>query len=225
MPVTSGLVCHTKADAGITKDGSDFIEGWADQSGNGNDWLQTTGGIKPLHVAAELNGLPVVRFDGVDDNMKQAPFLSGTAPGEIFAILKDNLAVNQNQAHWFFSSIPQIADLLHFTGDSKFYEGFGRDVRVSQAAGFTVASGYGIYNVSSAGSSGAQIIRWNGVEKNNSASGTSAWNASNFWIGGVSSTWKFDGDYAEILIYDRVVSAGERTQIQDYLIARWGLAS
>ena len=65
----AGCQLWLKADAGITKDGSDYVSVWADQSGNGNDAVQATGASQPLWVDGQLNGEPVLRFDGSNDFM------------------------------------------------------------------------------------------------------------------------------------------------------------
>ena len=64
----SGLWQWLKADAGITKDGSDLVSSWADQSGNGRDMTQATGANQPTWTAASsFDGLlPTLDFDGND---------------------------------------------------------------------------------------------------------------------------------------------------------------
>ena len=37
IPITSGLTVWLKSDIGITKDGSNYVSQWNDQSGNGKD--------------------------------------------------------------------------------------------------------------------------------------------------------------------------------------------
>jgi len=67
LPVTTDLWGHWDAAEGITKDGSNLISQWEDQSGNGNHWEQSTGSDQPLFVAdagADLNNLPAVSFAG-----------------------------------------------------------------------------------------------------------------------------------------------------------------
>jgi hypothetical protein len=64
----SGLVLWLKADALGLSD-NDPISTWADSSGNGNDAIGV-GGARPIFKTAILNGLPVVRFDGIDDFLK-----------------------------------------------------------------------------------------------------------------------------------------------------------
>jgi hypothetical protein len=65
--LSSGATQILEADMGVTYDGSNLVATWADQSGNGWDATQSTGGNKPLLVAGAWNGAkPVIRFDGVN---------------------------------------------------------------------------------------------------------------------------------------------------------------
>lgn len=59
----AGCQLWLKADAGITKDGSNYVSQWADQSGNGNHAVQATGSAQPLWVDNQLNGKPILRFN------------------------------------------------------------------------------------------------------------------------------------------------------------------
>jgi len=64
----TGLWQWLKADAGITKDGSNFVSAWADQSGNGRNMTQSTVGRKPKwRAGSSFDGLlPCLDFDGDD---------------------------------------------------------------------------------------------------------------------------------------------------------------
>ena len=61
-----GLRLWLRADAVIATNAGGWVTQWADQSGNDNDAFQTNGTAAPALVANELNGLPVLRFDGGD---------------------------------------------------------------------------------------------------------------------------------------------------------------
>jgi hypothetical protein len=56
----SGLLWWIDAYKGITKDGSDRVSAWNDQSGNGFNLIQATGALQPLYLATGMNGLPCV---------------------------------------------------------------------------------------------------------------------------------------------------------------------
>lgn len=93
----AGCKLWLKADAGITKDGSDYVSAWADQSGNGNDASQGTGTNQPLWVDTQLNGKPVIRFDGINDYLKSVLNASITQPMTVFIIYTEQVGTLQMQ--------------------------------------------------------------------------------------------------------------------------------
>jgi hypothetical protein len=65
---TAGLQLWLRSDAGVdTLNGT--VSRWHDQSGNGNDAIQTSVSRQPMLVFGALNGKPIVRFDGVNDKL------------------------------------------------------------------------------------------------------------------------------------------------------------
>ena len=64
MPVTAGLQLWLKADSGISTNSSGLVTKWADQSGMGNDAIQTNSANAPSLVLNSLNGKPTLRFPG-----------------------------------------------------------------------------------------------------------------------------------------------------------------
>lgn len=66
----SGLQFWVRSDLGVTKDGSDNVSAWADQSGNGRNVSEATN--QPLWVDNVINGKPVIRFDGSNDTLASA---------------------------------------------------------------------------------------------------------------------------------------------------------
>lgn len=65
---TNRLELWLKSDAGVVLNGS-TVSKWEDQSGNGNDAIQSNVNRQPVLVDNELNGKPVLSFDGVDDRL------------------------------------------------------------------------------------------------------------------------------------------------------------
>jgi hypothetical protein len=65
---TDRLELWLKSDAGVVLNGS-TVSKWEDQSGNDNDVLQPNANRQPVLVENELNGKPVLSFDGVDDRL------------------------------------------------------------------------------------------------------------------------------------------------------------
>jgi hypothetical protein len=58
-------VVWVKADALALNDG-DPVTSWTDSSGSGHHLVQATEALQPTFQTSEINGLPVVRFDGGD---------------------------------------------------------------------------------------------------------------------------------------------------------------
>src|SRR5205807_6381691 len=69
---SAGLKLLLRADAGITKDGNGRISSWVDQSGSNNTSVQATSMYQPQWVDTAINGKPIVRFDGIDDQLVAA---------------------------------------------------------------------------------------------------------------------------------------------------------
>ena len=69
-PVSSALNVWLKADAGVTTDGSGDVTSWADQSLSGNDATQLDPGMAPTLVPNVVNGKPVLRFSGDSVNAR-----------------------------------------------------------------------------------------------------------------------------------------------------------
>jgi len=65
---TADLQLWLKSDAGIVANNG-RVSKWLDQSGNGNDAVETDTSRQPVLVNNELNGKPVISFDGVNDRL------------------------------------------------------------------------------------------------------------------------------------------------------------
>ena len=69
QPVVTGLALWLKADAEVEEgtnnnsENGDLARTWKDQSGNGNDFSQSTSAQRPTFYTDSLNGNPVVRFN------------------------------------------------------------------------------------------------------------------------------------------------------------------
>lgn len=66
------------------------ISSWTDLSGNAHHLVQATGGNQPLYKVGIFNGLPVVRFDGVNDNLFAS--LTEDVTITVFVVLKKRTA-------------------------------------------------------------------------------------------------------------------------------------
>ncbi len=94
---TAGLQLWLRSDAGLdTLDGK--VGRWHDQSGNGNDAIQSNVDRQPLFVGGELNQKPVLRFDGFDDKLG----FTGTTPMSqftLFMVVKNYSGGAEHNSH------------------------------------------------------------------------------------------------------------------------------
>src|SRR5947199_7465033 len=62
----TGLKLWVRAESLVSLANNAAVSTWKDESGNGSDLVQATGSKRPVYVA-NVEGLPGVSFDGVDD--------------------------------------------------------------------------------------------------------------------------------------------------------------
>lgn len=229
-PVLTGLKHWVEADSGITKDGSNIVSVWADKSGNGTDWGTPTSG-NLTWVAAQINGLPVLRSPGATGGgapqLRQAGFFTtgnSNIPAEAFVILKNNdittgyawggFSTDTNSAHWPFTT--------------DVYENFGITPRVSGTNPYN-ARAYSIYNITCGGTGATYVLRQKGTQfysggpLNTSWAGTFCLFAGNI-AGGVANTYGLNGDIAAIMIYDHALSSPDRAKTYSYLSQKYAIS-
>ncbi|HVS54523.1 MAG TPA: hypothetical protein VHD62_19360 [Opitutaceae bacterium] len=189
------------------------IARWMDHSGNGNDATQDDSGEQPELVMNQVNGLPVIRFDG-DDILNLPDVMAGAVAGEIIAVVKVTPEVDQNNDLWVFGT----GQGTGYYNSETHYNDFGSsDTQSSLPMPDEALSAYHLFNTSSG--DGMWIERFNGVERLGVADVTVAFgSAPNLGNGDLS------GDIAELIVYDRVLSQSEREAVYAYLSGKYGIA-
>jgi len=223
-PVTAGLVLHLDAsDPGsVTKDGSGRVSQWADLSGAANHAAQATSANQPLWVENMLAGKPVIRFDGTNDHLQTAAFGSELAqPNTIIVLWKlsgddssrtviDGIASNKrNSVIKALNSPPSWnREIILHAGSPNLP---GSPLAAPSDFIITGALFHGT----------ASKLWIDGALDAQGETGTQA-------LTGVTVGGRYDGavnnlngDIAEILIYDRALSDGERQGVEQYLGIKW----
>jgi hypothetical protein len=222
FPVPVQLQGHWDPSVGVT--GTAPVTVWSDQSGNLNDWLQDTGGGGggPTLSSGVLNGLDVITFDGSNDKMNQSRFITA-GDGEMMCVVRRTTSSNKG---WccFGSSAAQA----HLMYTNLLYESFGGTTRLAGAAAAELAvNTWGIYNVTH-DSGVATSWRVNNTGNKVSTFLNTGWNTT-FYLGSgnnggaVGATHSFQGQIAEMAVWDRVLSAKDRTDVFNYFNAKFAL--
>lgn len=240
QPPSSGLINWVKADAGVTKDGSNHVSAWADQSTGGHNWSNV--GIGPGFVvwtANVQNSLPALSVDNNNsatnhDCLRTAPFRSGSQPGEVLAVMHAE-SMGAGVANYSWSAFGSYsATTGHYVySDGTWYEFFGITSRPAVTnVGQVAAVSWAILDIS-VDSPGTNnwIARRNNTTFNTSTQ-TVGWRdgtpGSLFTLFAsssdtCSSSFPWGGTIGEVLFYDHVLSAGDRSAAYSYLSTKWAV--
>ncbi len=200
-----GLSIWVSTDHGVTPDAFLNVEIWADRSASGNDLSQADDNKRPALITGEFNGWDVVRFDGTNDTLQFGSRL--TAVRTVFWVV----AESENATSASRSLLGDDANAWRFHGGS------GAPGTIwSTAAEATVRSGQTWVN--------GQIVDGTRTLRPRTMSvislvTTGDMMASKFGAAYQSAPWW--GDLAELLIYDRVLSPGERRAVEGYLVEKY----
>lgn len=228
----AGLFVWLKGDAGVTADGSNFVSAWADQSGSGNNFTQSTGGLKPLLTANAQNSKPAVVFDGTNDYMLTGSITFGE--WSMFAVCSKNWGTATYSGLWRHGFTTNAGRGFFTSGAANFdwqaseFIAVGNGYLAGQKpliAGPHSNPANGSYQLISAGVGTSSFLRRNKssiARFTANLAGTSASDvfaigtfnsvyASDFWVGGI----------AELLMYNSVLSAGNISKVEDYLKTKW----
>jgi hypothetical protein len=234
----SGLELWLKADAGVTTSGGS-VTAWQDQTGGTvYNLTQATATKRPSLVSSwGYKNMPALSFDGVDDYViDTANSLDLTAGLTIFIVAQNDVRKNYNGLF----KLAQPATPENATSDLEIYWQAGSTDAGSGNAVYAVnrSTGTGafgalqgannpppvgqpyIYDVFAGGSLSQE--RTNNVLAASSASAVLPGDATNRPAVGLGfNNFTIDGYIAEVLVYNRVLTSGERTEVYNYLSDRY----
>ena len=221
--LVSGLVLWL--DAGTLSVGDlDPVDTWMDGSGVGNDVFQDSASAYPTFVANQLNGHPVLRFDGVDDSLYSPPratlsmttatvfvvrntetWAAALSVAEEETVQEEYLVFDQSVVH--HSEAFNYAELFHQDSHPGYFLQVGR-----YGNGPTDLQSYlnGVQSMLAVNVAGAPR-EYDGVPRY-------------VRVGGRAFGWqRFSGDIAEIVMYSRALLDSERIGVEEYLNVKYAL--
>ena len=215
----SGARLWLKADCGTNASPGGTIADWLDQSGLGNDAVQSTAGAQPTLVSNSANGLPAVHFTASQWQCLQLPdFMNGAGAGELFVVVRAVSAKPGNNCQ-LFSNFGNNHGTCYPASDGMIYDDFGSSNQQQVGPPSADITTFNLYNASSA--DGLWAARMNGVLLC-SQTGNAVSFRSNPFIGQFGGQ-TFDGDIAELIVYDHVLNDFERAAVNIYLTRRYAL--
>lgn len=207
-PPASGKVYHFDASILTDADGT-ALATWTNQGSEGN-LTQGGGTLQPLVKTNILNGNRIVRFDGSNDWMVTPTITALPQPFHIF------LVCNVIAGTYVFDSRSgtQLAFLAFPGGSLSLYAGTAM-IGATQA----LPSGFHRWRFATGAT---DTVHKDGAAF---ASGNAGANGLNGLSVGASNAGgeRSQVDVAEIIVYSRVLDAGEITTVESYLTAKWGV--
>ncbi len=237
-----GLQLWLRADTGLTKNGNNIVQ-WNDISGNNTNAVQPLSSRQPELVEHAMNGRSVARFDGVDDLLQTASLdLTATAKATVFIVNRaDNEAVSVETSRDVNSNNNGFSILENYdygpVGISAILKGnaagpfnnFTSSFRSTNT--FTIPKiCYVAYDKTQSSYLNQIKMRVNGADMTNT-NGYGGTHSDNFgndsiFIGGRGTgLYPLHGDIAEVIIYNRLLTTSERTQVENYLNLRYAVST
>jgi hypothetical protein len=223
----TGLVARYDAQdlTSISLSGSDVTQ-WNDLSGNNRHATQGTSTFRPKSGTRTLNGKNVIDFDGTNDQLINdgvvASFTGEDKPFTVFYVIDRDSAAN---TAWSFtragSGIPyiwQYADSMDIRDDSN-------STSLFIVPGSSSSGGKAVTHRSTGTSFNAYL---NGTEVTSATSynrGNITLDRSRIGVYNAGGTTAFhlDGAIGELIYYNRQLTTDEVSQVNAYLLSRWGL--
>lgn len=212
-----GLAWWLKAnDAATITDTAGAVTLWSDKSGNGRNVSQTNAGREPTTGVAAINGNNVLRFAPLD-YMERIINPVLTAPYTTFVVFRLTSTTASFQ-YLIDSRGPAAAQsILTTISNTSLRAGAGTFPTIS--TGLSTGTTYIADWVLNGASSEAAV---NGVSSGTVNMGSGS--RTGLAIGATrTGDGSLDGDIAEIIVYNRALSSGERLSIRQYLAAEWGV--
>jgi Concanavalin A-like lectin/glucanases superfamily/Fibronectin type III domain len=217
-PLPTGEILWLRADEGVVTDSNGNVSTWEDQSGHGNNATQSSSNVRPTVAANALNDLPAVQFSNASGQFFNLPsaLMTAATQGEAFIVVKATSATPSNaRGLWHLGA--NITDYPNF--DLNIYDSFGSSVAYDVGTPPSGVANYGIYNVSA--QAGLWTARVDGVTLFKSTTNTVSFGSNP--VLGSNGSQSFDGEIAEVIIYNSVLSAAQRAAVGEYLESKYNL--
>ncbi len=214
------MLAWYKADAITGLADSAAVPSWIDSSGSGRTLLQATAGFRPVYKTGILNSKPVVRFDGSDDYLRATFATLPLGPRTIFCVAKTDL-VSGN--YYIYDGATGTDTMMLFSGGELYYQASGASGGASSNLAVPAVLPTTSWHIfATVYDSFLGNLRVGG---NAGRAGTGmATEPEGITLGARGSLAVFlDGDFAEYILYDRVLTLAEINLVANHLATKYAL--
>lgn len=204
----SGLINRWRADSIALAQGA-AVSSWPALTGSAV-LTQSTGAAQPSYQTAGMNSQPTVRFDGSSDYMTAAT-TSTAQPVTVVMVLKLSVSAQQQ--------LVQAGSLQLFSNGSVWAVNTGS----TSLTGGTPGTSPTVVTMTATG--GTATVYDKGTQVISGSSGTTDLGTPlQIAAFGTSTRSRFlNGDIAEVLVYNKVLSAAERSTVHSYVQDRYAI--
>ncbi len=228
----SDLVLFLDAQAIKTLENNDPVDNWHDQSPLGNDAIQANVNLQPTFRTSGVNGLPAIYFNG-SSWLECIPHSAITISDySIFMVIQSTATTSQqlglcamtDAAHpyRYFSYLNRYSAgtlIATFDGSS-----VNNDINDTLNGAYNNGSAH-LFTTYTAGNT-VYMRGDGGLMTKNYTEPKDASNAINeITIGCITNTHNsiFKGYISEIIVYKKILSPTELSQVETYLLNKWGI--
>ncbi len=224
-PNISNIKFWLRADAGVTLN-SGLVSQWTDQSGNGFNAIQNTSTLRPnFQNTPQFNNMPTIRFDGVDDVLTGVTIPNINSENITMFILSSGDSQTGNMAGLF--TIGTIFNGFFVTRSINTTQAFRIWNNLNEMTGSANSApnaGYSPKLLTFTKEVGVQgRLFLNGPQQSTTTNATfvSSFTNAAYQVGRAPSYSSLKGDIAEIILYNRVLTAPEQQQVEQYLMDKY----
>lgn len=229
---TDSLKLWLKADEGVVLEGSGVSE-WQDQSGNGTDAQQANPVSQPVLEKNMLNGLPVVIFDGRDDEVSFALPVNGLENLTLFVVgaaTEANVNVATHYANsstlvwkeigdWGTVHVTMLQEGVYF----RFGTGQNQPVPVGIKYDSPIGDEFTIATAVMEGKRDRLYVKGELVYDEEKRGQAPVGNTGDIGYLGRGHEGYFPGMVAEVLVYTKTLPDDERQQVEEYLSDKYSI--
>lgn len=190
---------------------------WVDKSGSGFNVTQSTAANRPTYTVGALNGQNVITFDGTNDKLTNTGATIAGNDYTMFIVFDRSIAGGRDGVVELGNGGSRNA---LFVNDSANKLGF-----YANGAFFNSTNVYtpGTYEVVTMMHDVTALSLWRNNVQEVNATATTRTSTTGIYVGDDSSgSDELNGHIAEIIVYDRDLTADERRDVQNYLAGKWG---
>ncbi len=226
-----------KADA-INQSNNTSVSDWPDRSGNNNNGVQATANLQPTYFSTSaLNGMPIVRLDGSNDQLiiPDADILDGSSGITFYAVVRPNnlsgnprgilgkrttFNVKTNYAYtWFFWSGNRLYNDVN-TNDDRYDTG---SITYSNSNNYILSFDYD--GTLPTGQRSRMMENRDITVISSEGSATLVNSSEDLVLGALNENYGtyLGADYAELIHYNFSFDSLEHTIVSNYLSAKYNI--